>query len=142
MTYWVVPGAQLNSFIPTVVAIFLPLSSLWASANVSHRRMTDDAHRAIPVGGSDFASATAYGTLSADSGAKHTTDSDDTQASTLVDIRELYEIPGGAALDGSVRQRSADADGDINIDLEKQQLKRGKGGAVIDVSRTFSIRSD
>lgn len=37
IAYFVLPGAQLQSFVETFVAILLPLSTIWAAANVKAR---------------------------------------------------------------------------------------------------------
>ena len=70
LDYYAIRGAQLGSFVETLVAIFLPLSSMWASTNVKSTHIgkamnEKGAHRAIPVGHSDFgtgAGSTSYST--------------------------------------------------------------------------------
>ena len=37
MDYYVIHGTQLNSMVETLVAVFLPLSGMWASASTNHR---------------------------------------------------------------------------------------------------------
>jgi len=109
---------------------------MWASANTTNRKLAGDAaHRAVPVGGSDLASAKAYGTLTEDSFMKDL----DTNA-TLVDDRELY---GGSVVSGGSMKgvKSSNEKVDEDEDLEMQQVGRGGGGSRIGVSRTFSIRS-
>lgn len=59
LDYYAIRGTQLGSFVETLVAIFLPLSSMWASTNVKSQHIgramhEKGAHRAIPVGHSDF----------------------------------------------------------------------------------------
>jgi len=98
---------------------------MWASANTAHQKLAVDSKR-VPIGGSDCTSAKAYGTLSDGS---RTKGSDTTQASTLVGDQELFLMSGGSV------------DGGKMYDPEKQMLQVGNR-AVIDASRTFSIRSD
>jgi pheromone alpha factor receptor len=59
LDYYAIRGTQLGSFVETLVAIFLPLSSMWASTNVKSKNIGQAMHekgdhRAIPVGHSDF----------------------------------------------------------------------------------------
>lgn len=59
LDYYAIRGTQLGSFVETLVAIFLPLSSMWATTNVKSRHIAmpmneKGNHRAIPVGHSDF----------------------------------------------------------------------------------------
>lgn len=59
LDYYVIRGAQLGSYVETLVAIFLPLSSMWASTNVKSKHIAmpmneKGPHRAFPVGHSDL----------------------------------------------------------------------------------------
>ena len=59
LDYYAIRGTQLGSFVETLVATFLPLSSMWASTNVKSKHIgramnEKGSHRAIPVGHSDF----------------------------------------------------------------------------------------
>ena len=100
---------------------------MWASANTAHHKLGDDSKR-LPIGGSDLAGAKAYGTLS---GSSRTKGSDTTQASTLVGDQELFIMSGGS-VDGSKASE---------MDDPEKQMQQVRNGHVIDVSRTFSIRS-
>nr|POF11614.1 pheromone alpha factor receptor [Quercus suber] len=52
--YFITPGSQLATFVDTSVAIFLPLSGMWASANTNNAIAANAANRrAVPVGASD-----------------------------------------------------------------------------------------
>lgn len=55
LTYFVLPQTQLNSFVATIVAIFLPLSGMWAAANAHSRRIGGNkfGRRMMPLGPSD-----------------------------------------------------------------------------------------
>ena len=53
IVYFGVRHGQITSFVPTVVAISLPLSAMWAAVNTSHAHIATpqvDNPRAIPVG--------------------------------------------------------------------------------------------
>ncbi|WPH02322.1 Hypothetical protein R9X50_00518500 [Acrodontium crateriforme] len=59
LAYYLPWGSQINSFVPTIVAIFLPLSGMWASANTSNRRIVTENRnaRAVPVSVSEPAAS-------------------------------------------------------------------------------------
>jgi len=109
---------------------------MWASVSSNQRTAPNESNRVIPVGGSGPANGKAYCTLSGGSGSgsgsgSGTNDTITTQTSTLVDDRELF----GSVGDGSFRGRSRSESDDV-------EMQQARQAAVIDVSRTFSIRSD
>jgi len=111
---------------------------MWASANTTHHKLADDS-RAIPVASSDLGSAKAYGTAS--EGGSTSKDTDTTQASTLVvdDDDDLFETSGPGSVKTSQQHKGG---ADLAEPRQMQQLNKNGAGAGIDVSRTFSIRSD
>ena len=42
IAYWVVKNAQIGSFVPTVVALSLPLSAMWAAVNTSNFHIANE----------------------------------------------------------------------------------------------------
>lgn len=59
LDYYAIRGAQLGSMVETLVVIFLPLSSMWASSNVKSKNIgmpmnEKSRHCIVPVGHSDF----------------------------------------------------------------------------------------
>lgn len=67
ITFFGFRKAQVQSFSPTVVALMLPLSAMWAAANTNniHIADSDPQHRhAIPIGRRNLASGKAYGVTS------------------------------------------------------------------------------
>ncbi|KAK5135897.1 hypothetical protein LTR08_004547 [Meristemomyces frigidus] len=123
ITYYTSVGAQINSFVPTVVAVFLPLSGMWASASTGKDKLARPdkrQHRAIPVGATDLSSAKAYGSAK----------SADTADSTLIGDDDI-EHAGDKYLASAAHGRAVEAD------LEMQQLNSG-----VVVDRTYSVRSD
>ncbi|KAK1062473.1 pheromone alpha factor receptor [Friedmanniomyces endolithicus] len=140
VSYYTVLGIQINSLVPTVVAIFLPLSGMWASAQTANEKLVRSEsrfHRAVPVGATDLSSAKAYGS----------TKTSDT-ADTLIDD-DLDEDDNTAAAyhhHGSGRSRTTAMRSE---DLPRGGVEMGmvedpqrlKTGAVV-VDRTYSVRSD
>ncbi|KAK1065347.1 pheromone alpha factor receptor [Friedmanniomyces endolithicus] len=140
VSYYTVLGIQINSLVPTVVAIFLPLSGMWANAQTANEKLVRSEsrfHRAVPVGATDLSSAKAYGS----------TKTSDT-ADTLIDD-DLDEDDNTAAAyhhHGSGRSRTTAMRSD---DLPRGGVEMGmvedpqrlKTGAVV-VDRTYSVRSD
>ena len=124
MTYYTTFGAQINSFVPTVVAVFLPLSGMWASASTNNEKLArsdDRYHRAIPVGTITLSSAKAYGSGK----------SADTVGSTLIGDDDIEHSPKKFVISEA---HGHDA---VEHDLEMQQLRSG-----VVVDRTYSVRSD
>ena len=123
VAYWGVNNAQIGSFVPTIVALSLPLSAMWAAVNTNNVHVAksgDRAHRAVPLGASEFASGKAFGF------GKGPFDTINTN-STLVD-------DDSAALTGnktSARSNKSDTD------VEMQKM-----GAGVQVDRTYSVRTD
>ncbi|KAK0267764.1 pheromone alpha factor receptor [Friedmanniomyces endolithicus] len=140
VSYYTVLGIQINSLVPTVVAIFLPLSGMWASAQTANEKLVRSKsrfHRAVPVGATELSSAKAYGS----------TKTSDT-ADTLIDD-DLDEDDNTAAAyhhHGSGRSRttamrSEDTPrGGVEMGMVEDP-QRLKTGAVV-VDRTYSVRSD
>ncbi|KAK4546807.1 hypothetical protein LTR36_001539 [Oleoguttula mirabilis] len=150
VSYYSTIGSQINSFVPTVVAVFLPLSGMWASAHVIHQKpRRDDGryHRAIPVGATDLSSAQAYGSAKSMGTA-------DTADDTLIGDDEI-ELRGSSSTSNKQQHTmhamtvspSSGGGGSsghsgmhgVDEDLEMQQLK-SEGVVVVD--RTYSVRSD
>lgn len=129
ITYFVERGAQINSFVPTVVAVFLPLSGMWATATTTDRKSArSNEHRTLPVGVSEYSSTgKSYGSTT-ESGGTDKTD-------TLVDDdeREMISIHHNDTpmKNTAAAQRSLFA----GMDLEEQ-----KNHVLVD--RTYSVRSD
>jgi len=129
ITYSNSVGAQINSFVPTVVAVFLPLSGMWASAQTTHNKLvhtSDRVHRAIPVGHTDLSSIKAYG--NAKSSGTDTAD-------TLIGDYDLEHGHGGVGAHSP--SASGSGSGGAADTLEMEQMKSD-----IVVDRTYSVRSD
>ncbi|KAK3673448.1 pheromone alpha factor receptor [Recurvomyces mirabilis] len=155
-------GHQLQSLVQTVVAIFLPLSGMWASAQTGDDKVIrPDArfHRAIPVGATDLSSAKAYGSTK-------TNDTTDTLVENDFDSETgRYQYTAASGDRGKMMIRSTSSPhGAVHFhpqgfdfgaqdqtgggygagktsfseDLEMQRLKNE--GVVVD--RTYSVRSD
>ncbi|KAK4556912.1 pheromone alpha factor receptor [Recurvomyces mirabilis] len=155
-------GHQLQSLVQTIVAIFLPLSGMWASAQTGDDKLIrPDArfHRAIPVGATDPSSAKAYGSTktndTADTLVENDFDSETgryqyTAASSdrgKMTIRSTSS-PHGAVhfhpqgFDFGTQNQTGGGNGagktSFSEDLEMQRLRNE--GVVVD--RTCSVRSD
>ncbi|KAK5170496.1 pheromone alpha factor receptor [Saxophila tyrrhenica] len=118
VAYFAVKNAQLTSVPPTIVAISLPLSAMWATANTNNRHAASSDRRAqIPLGGSDFAKKP---------GGKGSYYTDTETTGTLVG-----DSPRKGHFEGSVRE------GEREQDLEMQSLGRERGLGV-QVERAFS----
>ncbi|KAK4888523.1 pheromone alpha factor receptor [Elasticomyces elasticus] len=130
ISYYTAVGIQINSLVPTVVAIFLPLSGMWASAQTANEKLVradSRFHRAIPIGATDLSSAKAYGS----------TKTSDT-ADTLVDDDD--DLPyHGTASRSKTTARSEDTPREMEMarDAEMGYLRNG-----VVVDRTYSVRSD
>ncbi|KAK5112086.1 hypothetical protein LTR85_011667 [Meristemomyces frigidus] len=143
IAYYSPVGSQINSFVPTIVAVFLPLSGMWASAHVVHEKLgrSDNRyHRAIPVGATNLSSAKAYGSAKS-TGA-------DTADDTLIGDDEM-ELRGSSSNSNSQKHQhtmmvspnsGGSGHGGDDTDLKMQQLKGSDGVVVVD--RTYSVRSD
>ena len=126
IAYWVVKNAQMGSFVPTVVAISLPLSAMWAAVNNSNVHIANAnsrVHRAIPVGGPDLASGKAYGTN------KETFSDSIKTTDTLVD-------DGGSSTGLTTPKRKA------RFSKEDDDLEMQRVGEGVQVDRSYSVRSD
>lgn len=145
LDYYVIKGSQIGSFVETFVAIFLPLSSMWASANVNskHVAMPNEHHanhRAIPVGHSEFTEADEYYNSkkvlltddTRDSSGEHGSSSYSASPSKYDKQHEPRSEPRISANDGHRASYISDVD-----DLEMQKLARG-----IHVDRSYTVRSD
>ena len=156
-------GHQLQSLVQTVVAIFLPLSGMWASAQTNDDKVVrPDArfHRAIPVGATDLSSAKAYGStkttdttlvendFDSDSGRyQYTAASSDrgkmTIRSTSSPHGAVHFHPQGFDF-GTQNQTPSNGNSSgggktsFSEDLEMQRFRNE--GVVVD--RTYSVRSD
>ncbi|KAI6801960.1 hypothetical protein KC332_g3627 [Hortaea werneckii] len=139
-------GYQINSFVPVVVAISLPLSGMWATAQTDRAKLVRSraaaGHRAIPVGATDLSSAKAYG--STKSSGMDTADTliADYSSYDVERDGELYQDSGSDRLAGSPSKGSAEASatvvgGRADGGVEMEQLKHG-----VVVDRTYSVRSD
>jgi hypothetical protein len=120
--------------VPTVVAVFLPLSGMWASAHTTNSNIACSSgmaavgiknSHAVPVGGSDLTSAKAYGSTKGSG-----TDSGFTADSTLYDDE--------ASLAPNHRHRENPEMQQLHGDVEMQRFK-DRSGVVVD--RTYSVRS-
>ncbi|KAI7690770.1 hypothetical protein KC322_g11504 [Hortaea werneckii] len=139
-------GYQINSFVPVVVAISLPLSGMWATAQTDRAKLVRSraaaGHRAIPVGATDLSSAKAYG--STKSSGMDTADTLIADYSSYDIERDggLYQDSGSDRLAGSPSKGGAEASatvvgGRADGGVEMEQLKHG-----VVVDRTYSVRSD
>nr|POE80912.1 pheromone alpha factor receptor [Quercus suber] len=89
VAYFIAPGSQLSTFVDTSVAIFLPLSGMWASVNANNTVNANAAdRRAIPVGASDTSAY--YGQPSSE---KCITSKCGTDTSSCSDERDLEKGP-------------------------------------------------
>lgn len=129
--YFGVKANQIRSFVPTVVAISLPLSAMWATANTNHSHIAqpEKGHRAFPLGASDFESSR-KGSDGGSRKEKSAGYSENTQASTLVND----ERAGLTSPRNKTRCKFSTPD----TDLEMQKM----GAEGVHVSRTYSVRSD
>lgn len=115
----------MQSFVPTIVALSLPLSAMWAAVNTTKIHIADaDVRfdRSIPVGVDSLASATAYGTN------KKSFNTLDGATDTLVDNESTRHLT-------SPQRRMEPATS--RFDLEMQKLEDG-----VRVGRSYSVRSD
>ena len=113
----------MQSFVPTIVAVSLPLSALWASANTNNIHIANPdlrVHRAIPVGASDLASAKAYG-------------SNKTDHSSIINSDTL--IDDGSQCLTTPRKRGQYSPAEP--DLEMQKLGNG-----VHIDRSYGVRSN
>ena len=121
IAYWVVKNAQIGSFVPTVVALSLPLSAMWAAVNTSNFHIANSdprQRRQFPIGGPDLASGKAYG--------KHEYFTSTTNTnSTLVDDESH------ALTSTSRKPQSRNSH-----DLEMQKMSEG-----VQIDRTYSVRT-
>lgn len=120
LSYWILPGSQIQSMVPVVVATFLPLSSIWASTNTD-----GNANIAAPAQWHNrrhpsTMNKSSHG-YSSEKGLLHTTVNTDC---TLVDRQQ------------SVSEPTPTKSGRDSIDLEMQKMGR------IRVDRAYSVRSD
>lgn len=145
LDYYVIKGSQIGSFVETFVAIFLPLSSMWASANVNskHVAMPNEHHanhRAIPVGHSEYTEGDEYYNSkkvlltddTRDSSGEHGLSSYSASPSKYEKHPEPRSEPSIAANDAHRASYMSDVD-----DLEMQRLARG-----IQIDRSYTVRSD
>ncbi|KAK3114477.1 pheromone alpha factor receptor [Teratosphaeriaceae sp. CCFEE 6253] len=132
MSYYTSVGIQINSAVTTIVAVFLPLSGMWASAQTASEKLVRSDtrfHRAIPIGATDLSSAKAYGVST------KTTDT----ADTLIDDDDGDDQNSGSVpYRGLGHGRSQDSPRDVEM-AEEAPLP-GPKGVVVD--RTYSVRSD
>jgi pheromone alpha factor receptor len=122
VAYWGVPHAQITGVPTTIVALSLPLSAMWATANTSNRNLSHDRKKAghrLPIGASEFSTGKPYGGSY----------SDTTTSATLVSGDD-----DKCALNSPARK----ARFDVDPDLEMQEL--GRGG--VHVERSYSVRTD
>ncbi|KAK5114085.1 hypothetical protein LTR62_002654 [Meristemomyces frigidus] len=143
-------GHQIQSFVPTIVAVFLPLSGMWASTQTnSSKLIRSDSRfrRAIPVGATDLSSAKAYGSGKAVSDGTDTLveDDEDDGLDTTHGHYACSTSPDGGKMTIRSKSRSqgqgqhaGDGKSNFGEDLEMQAF--GKNEVVVD--RTYSVRSD
>lgn len=113
--YTAIKNANIQSFVPVIVALSLPLSGMWAAVNTNNIHIANPdprKHRVIPLG----VSTTTYGGSSTTRPSATSTYYDD----------EKY------GLTTSPRQA-----GRLESDLEMQRISDG-----VNVERTYSVRSD
>lgn len=116
LAYFGFKSTNVETFVPTVVALSLPLSAMWAAAKTNHVHIAKPDrrhHHAIPVG---LASAKAYGVT--------VTDGSDTLIDD--DSTTLTSTSKWGPLGGSPKP-----------DVEMQKFGDG-----VHVDRTYSVRSD
>jgi hypothetical protein len=123
IAYWGLKDvhAQLGTFPMTIVALSLPLSAMWATANTANRQAASERnniHRQIPAGRADFAKGKAYKSYS-----------DTTASGTLVGDDD------NSALSSPNRKTGFNG---MERDLEMQEV--GHGGVQVD--RSYSVRCD
>ncbi|KAF2483932.1 fungal pheromone mating factor STE2 GPCR-domain-containing protein [Neohortaea acidophila] len=104
---------NLQIMIPTIIALSLPLSAMWATVKTDHVHIANPRHymRALPGGAADLSGAKACGTATTD-----TTD-------TLIDSEDTASL--------------STPKGKSTRDVEMQKLKGG-----VHVDRTYSVRCD
>ncbi|KAK0940170.1 pheromone alpha factor receptor [Friedmanniomyces endolithicus] len=140
VSYYTILGIQINSLVPAVVAIFLPLSGMWASAQTPNEKLVRSEsrfHRAVPVGATDLSSAKAYGSTktsdTADTLIDDDLDEDDNTTTTT------YHHGSGRSRTAAMRSEDTPRGGvEMGMVEDPQRLKTG---AVV-VDRTYSVRSD
>ncbi|KAK3686906.1 pheromone alpha factor receptor [Vermiconidia calcicola] len=64
--YWVIPNAQMGTFVPVVVAITLPLSAMWAAVNANQLHVANSNSRnalrhQVPLGAPDHVRGKEHG---------------------------------------------------------------------------------
>jgi len=142
LDYYVIKGSQIGSFVETFVAIFLPLSSMWASANVNskHIAMPNENyanHRVVPVGHVEFTDGDDY------YGSKKVLITDDTsngrQSASYPGSPTKYEKHPEARIEPRISVTNANRASYISDvdDLEMQRFAHG-----IHVDRSYTVRSD
>nr|OQO29492.1 hypothetical protein B0A51_03020 [Rachicladosporium sp. CCFEE 5018] len=142
LDYYAMRGAQLGSFVETLVAIFLPLSSMWASTDVKSRRVAmpanNPAHRAIPVGHSAYTTDDGYSSkrkLVDDDTVDTLVASSQTPTSSHHNSPVKLEARGEPKVSVTAGHRESymsDTD-----DLEMQKI-----GQNVRVDRSYTVRSD
>ncbi len=115
-------NAAAQGFAPTVVALSLPLSAMWATANANNAHAAADRHnpnRFAAVAPPDFGQGKRFGETI-------------TTATTMSDT--LIDTDSNSPLTWKREARNSDAKNDV-------EMQRPGGGGV-HVNRTYSVRSD
>lgn len=140
LAYFALPGAQIRSFVKTLVAIFLPLSSMWASANTNSKHAASPelpiaCHGAGPAGSSDMNSYNSNKKLLNSLTTDTLIDGDDSLDGSPLNEKKYeprYE-KGATAVSGNRESCLSDFD----HDLEMQKPVRS-----IQVDRSYTVSSD
>ncbi|KAK4507954.1 hypothetical protein PRZ48_001689 [Zasmidium cellare] len=128
ISYYALPGAQLYTFVPVVVATFLPLSSIWASTATKGNNNIAAPHQWHNRREDSTLRNTHRAAYSSEKGLLPTTVNTDC---TLVDDRSASMSQPSPRKPGYTESGDRDS-----IDLEMQKMGR------IRVDRGYSVRSD
>ncbi|TKA73214.1 hypothetical protein B0A55_07771 [Friedmanniomyces simplex] len=147
ISYYTVLGIQINSLVPTVVAIFLPLSGMWASAQTANAKLVrSDSrfHRAVPIGATDLSSAKAYGSTKTTDTADTLVDNDydDNNNTTTTPYHHGGRTKTTATRSEDNPRVGGGAGPEMSMVEDPTELQRLKGGGAVVVDRTYSVRSD
>lgn len=117
MAYFGIRNAQINGVAATVVALSLPLSAMWATANTNQRQITKLLRQHLPVGAADLVKA----------------DTVDDYTGTDKSGNLVGDSPGKVDY----------IPGDIEKGHEMQQVGNGRNGdGGVQVERAYCVRSD
>lgn len=133
IVYFGVKHGQITSFVPTVVAITLPLSAMWAAVNTSH------AHLATPH--KDSPGHILVGNPNLDTKSSGCSCGKNSTLFTNTTLIDDKSSGGASPKRGWSMARSSNGNGgDRDLEMGRLTDDRGLGNVVVD--RTYTVTSD